>query len=284
MRIASVCPSNTELICALGLESELIAVDNYSDYPLEVVHALPRLGPDLHIDIERLTALAPDLVVSSLSVPGMEKVVAQIEQAGLRQLTLSSESLQGIRSDLLRISEAVGKSSVSRRAAQLCDDMQTRIERITQASQAIQNMPAVYWEWWPNPIFSPAADNWLTELSHLAGANNIFGGMPGSQVQDDGSRLLALQPDYIFIVWTGIPQARVPLNKILKRPEIAQSPAVAGEHLYILSEGLYCRPSLRLLDGPEQLFGLLYPDRCSELGLEQPSAYGPVRDIKGRWL
>ena len=61
----SLCPSNTEILCAMGLGDCLVGVDLYSDYPPNVVHALPKLGPDLNIDIERLRALNPDLTVCS---------------------------------------------------------------------------------------------------------------------------------------------------------------------------------------------------------------------------
>ncbi|WP_258871473.1 ABC transporter substrate-binding protein, partial [Halobacillus trueperi] len=61
MRIVSICPSNTEIVANLGQTHLLVGVDNYSDYPEEVEH-LPKLGPDLSIDIERVASLKPDLV------------------------------------------------------------------------------------------------------------------------------------------------------------------------------------------------------------------------------
>ncbi len=72
MRIVSLCPSNTELLVYLGLKNQIVGIDNYSDWP-QSIQDLPRLGPDLSIDMDKTAALKPDLVVASLSVPGMEK-------------------------------------------------------------------------------------------------------------------------------------------------------------------------------------------------------------------
>lgn len=284
MRIASLCPSNTELLCTLGIGDELIAVDNYSDTPAAVVKGLPRLGPDLHIDIDQLVSLSPDLVLSSLSVPGMEKVVAGVRQAGLSQLVLSSESLDDIFHDLLRIADAIGRNELSARADDITLALRHRVERIQAVTADLDVLPTLYWEWWPHPLFSPAQDNWLTELSRLAGARNLFADSPGSQVQDDGKRLLAGQPDFVLAVWTGVPQHKVPLQKILNRPEISGLSAIQKGQLYILSEGLYCRPSPRLIDGLEQLVRLIHPEVAERLQLPAATAHAPVRDMQGRWL
>ena len=79
MKLISICPSNTELVGYLGLTSSLIAVDNYSDWP-EEVSSLPRLGSDLNIDMDKVEELQPDLVLASLSVPGMERNIEELEK------------------------------------------------------------------------------------------------------------------------------------------------------------------------------------------------------------
>src|SRR5690554_6277861 len=83
MRIVSTVCSNTEIVCALGAADLLVGVDDHSDFPAEVVAKLPRVGPDLTVDPEKIRALEPDLVLASLTVPGHEKVIASVEAAGL---------------------------------------------------------------------------------------------------------------------------------------------------------------------------------------------------------
>ncbi|WP_198852069.1 ABC transporter substrate-binding protein [Alicyclobacillus sp. SO9] len=287
-RIVSLCPSNTELIYALGLEQFLVGVDNYSDFPTHVVQDLPRLGPDLHVDVEAVTRLEPHLVVSSLSVPGMEHVVDSVNQAGLNQIVLAPHNLEDIYSDLRNLDRSVPESIQHRDANAVIASLQQRVQRIedwTKSKVERFGRPKLYWEWWPNPVFSPAADNWLTEISRLAGAENIFADVDGDSVQDDGSRVLESNPDWFLAVWTGVPQHKVPVKKIMERGEPwSDMTALREGQVYILSEGLFCRPSPRLVDGLEQVVGLLYPDAVSQLGLMQPEKYSSIRAANGNWL
>ncbi|MDQ0188225.1 ABC transporter substrate-binding protein [Alicyclobacillus cycloheptanicus] len=286
-RIASLCPSNTELLCALGLADAIIATDSYSDFPPDVVGPLPKLGPDLSIDIAQLAALQPDLVVSSLTVPGMERVVQAVEDAGLAQVTLSPARIEDIVADANTIAQALPTSlRQTLRIPQFVDDFERRLDRVAKATASVAHRPGLYWEWWPQPVFSPGRDNWLTEVSALAGARNIFEDQPGPQVRDEtGERVCAANPDVFLAVWTGIPQHKVPLAKIkTRRGAWQQTPAFQTAQLFILSEGLFCRPSPRLLDGLEQLVGLLHPDAAQRAGLARPEAYGPMRTADGTWL
>ena len=72
MRLVSLCPSNTEILFALGLGPKVVGVDDWSDWP-EEAKDLPRVGGDLNADLDRVAGLRPDLVLASLSVPGMER-------------------------------------------------------------------------------------------------------------------------------------------------------------------------------------------------------------------
>jgi len=288
-RIISLCPSNTELICALGLGDLLVGIDNYSDFPAERVAQLPRLGPDLDIDIEAVLALRPDLVVSSLSVPGMEKVVDGIQRSGLNQVVLSPHNFADIYADLQSLAEVVPESLLLADGPRsVIDALQSRVEHVeawTRTHIPPANRPKLYWEWWPHPVFSPGRRNWLTELSRLAGAVNIFEDVDEDAVQDDGARVCAANPDWFLAAWTGIPQHKVPLQKIFARGDAwKNTTAFRKQRVLILSEGLFCRPSPRLVDGLEQLVGLLHPEAVKDLRLHSPAGYAPVRRANGSWL
>src|SRR6185437_9291861 len=81
MRVFSHTCSNTEIVCALGCAGMLVGVDADSDYPPEVVADLPKTGRDLDLDIEAVLKLEPELVLTSLTVPGHERLVAEMEAA-----------------------------------------------------------------------------------------------------------------------------------------------------------------------------------------------------------
>ncbi len=79
----------------------MVGVDDHSDFPAEVVNALPRVGPDLGIDVDKVTALKPDLVLGSLTVPGHEKIVAALETADLNYHAPEPVSLEDVYRDVL---------------------------------------------------------------------------------------------------------------------------------------------------------------------------------------
>src|SRR5438445_1013604 len=108
-RIVSVAPSNTEILHALGLGRRIVGVDRWSDYPPRV-DSLPRVGSDLRVDVERVTALQPDLVVASLHVPGMEDNLPAFERAGLAYLAVGGVGLEGVWQDMRVIGRFLGRA------------------------------------------------------------------------------------------------------------------------------------------------------------------------------
>ncbi|HSH24877.1 MAG TPA: ABC transporter substrate-binding protein, partial [Massilibacterium sp.] len=91
MRLISLCPSNTELLAYLDLIPALVGVDDHSSWPKEI-HSLKKVGPDLAINIETVKTLKPDLVLASLSVPGMEKNIEQLQKENIPHLILNPQS------------------------------------------------------------------------------------------------------------------------------------------------------------------------------------------------
>ena len=110
MRIISLACSNTEIVCALGGAELLVGVDDHSDFPEDVVSDLPRVGPDLNIDITRVAALEPDLVLATLTVPGHERVVEGLKAARLPFIAPEPTSLNDVYRDITQIAELLSPS------------------------------------------------------------------------------------------------------------------------------------------------------------------------------
>ncbi|QKG83793.1 cobalamin-binding protein [Kroppenstedtia pulmonis] len=256
-RIVSICPSNTEILFALGLGSFVVGVDDYSDWPVQV-HHLPRLGPDLDIDMDKLKALEPDWVLASLSVPGMEKNIEKLSQENIPYLVLYPDSIKGIPDDFIRVGEMAG---VKARGERLAQQFQKRLNTIQSQVPKDRQPPRLYWEWWPKPVFTPGRDNWLTDVSHIVGGINVFGDEPGQSVQTDWGEVAARQPDRTLVCWTGVPTHKVQKKFFLERPQWKNHSFGQEDRIHILDEGWYCRPSQRILTGIEYLAHLLYPDQ-----------------------
>jgi iron complex transport system substrate-binding protein len=234
VRIVSICPSNTEVCEYLGIEDQIIGVDDYSD--LERV----RLGPDLSIDMEKLAALNPDIVLASLSVPGMEKNVAELEQRGIPHIVTNPNSLDDIGVSIMQIGEACGVNGLeARQRWQQSLDM--------YRSRDWNRLVRVYWEWWPKPVFTPGRANWLTEMSELCGAENVFADQEEASVQTDWETVMSKKPEVLLLAWVGVMTDKVNTDVVKKRPEYDGAP------IYIMEEKYFCRPSPQLLTGLEKL-------------------------------
>lgn len=256
MRIVSICPSNTEVVDYLGLTSSLVGVDDFSDYP-EEVNSLPRLGPDLSINMDKVEELAPDLILASLSVPGMEKNIEELEKRKLPYIVTNPQSFEDIAQDLLTIGKACGAAD---KASEMQKIFKGKLDLLQGAASKVSSSPELYWEWWPKPVFTPGKINWLTELSRLAGAENIYRDVELASIQTDWEDVRKRNPDYICLAWVGVRQDKVNPKVVKKRPGWDELDAVRNDRILILEEELYCRPSPRLLDGALKLGKLLHPE------------------------
>lgn len=256
LKLISLCPSNTELLAYLGRTDWLVAVDDYSDWPASV-HPLPRVGPDLQIDMERVEALNPDLVLASLSVPGMERNIEELKKRNIPHLIFQPHSLKEIADDLLRLGEAIGEKE---RAEAVVKRYRDVIAQYTQLAKKIEQPSTIYWEWWPKPVFTPGKTNWLSEISELAGGRNAFADIEQANVQTNWEEVSRRNPDHIALVWVGVRSEKIDPAIVKKRTGWNELQAVQSNRIYVLEEALFCRPSPRLLLGLKKLASLLYPD------------------------
>ncbi|GAE37359.1 cobalamin-binding protein [Halalkalibacter akibai] len=255
MRLISICPSNTELLAYLQATDDLVGIDDFSDWPLSIKN-LPRLGPDLSIRMDEVEALAPDLVLASLSVPGMEKNVAELQKRGIPHVVYNPNSLKEIIENLLDLGKRINKEVEAEKTAQLYQDILHTYKQKAKMVEAV----SLYWEWWPKPVFTPGKTNWLTEISQLAGGRNVYDHVELASVQTDWADVCKQDPDYICLAWVGIHTEKVKPELLWKRPDWPDLKALQANKVLILEEELYCRPSPRLLLGLKKLAAILHPD------------------------
>lgn len=249
-RLVSLTCSNTEIVAALGCGDRLVGVDDYSDWPPEVVAGLPRVGPDLGIDVAAVARLEPDLVLASLTVPGHERVVAALADAGLPFIAPGPESLADVLEDVRAIGRRLG---VAERAAELVEELSAALVPVEPPPGG---RPAVAVEWWPRPAILAGERSWVADLVELAGGRNALAEPCLSRPLEPGE-LAALAPDAIVLSWCGVAPEKVRPEVVREDPALTATPAVRDGRVTAVPEAFLGRPGPRLVEGYRRLVAVV---------------------------
>lgn len=239
LRLASLVSSNSDILAALGVTSWVVAADHHSDAP--GLGGARRVGLDLDIDVAALAETRPDLVLASLSVPGQEKVVAEVQAAGLNTLILDPLSVPEVLSDIRRLGAALGLEARAEAAAR---QLQTELAGLRAE---FPRPPRVVVEWWPRPIIAATRESWVTDLLADLGAVNAFADRPGRSSPVTLEEVQAAQPDLIVCSWCGAKKLR---------PDVIEARGLGVPVIPVHESGLG-RPGPRLIEGAHQIAAAL---------------------------
>ena len=242
MRVVSHTCSNTEIACALGCAPMLVGIDTDSDFPPDVVAPLPKLGRDLELDVAAVEKLKPDLVLTSLTVPGHERIVDALRAASLPHVVIDPLGLDGVYDSVVQIAEALG---VLKKGRALVAQMQSDMPPVEPRGAR----PRILVEWWPKPVIAPARQSWVNDVVRLAGGVNPFESRNGksAEVGDDDARAAA--PDAIVMSWCGVKEEKYRADVVARRPGWENVPAVKHGRIHPVTEAFLGRPGPRLVDG-----------------------------------
>ncbi len=242
MRLVTLTCSNTEIVCSLGCGDQIVGVDNHSDYPEEIVSKLPRVGPDLNIDIDAVAALKPDLVLASLTVPGHEHVVAGLEAAGLPFIAPEPLDLEDVYRNIRTIGELL---DVSARAEHVVNEMRETI----RANAAVESAPSLIVQWWPKPVIAPGKFSWVQYLMDAAGLVNPLAQRDVKSTPLTDEEVRELNPDAVVISWCGVQFDKYRPKVVYRNPLWQETNFVRNQNVFRVSEAHLGRPSPRLMDG-----------------------------------
>ena len=287
MRICSLSPSGTEILCALGLVEQLVGVSHRCDHPPEVVgkpivsqllvrrdaassaaidgavSARQTAGhPVYALDADLVRSLQPDLIVTQevCEVCAVPASLAEEVAKGLvrepRLVSVTASTLDDILGNIQRLGTVTGRRA---EAEALVGQLRRRIAAVAEATAAASARPRVAFLEWLDPLW--VAGNWTPELIALAGGVDGLG-RPGQRSRKvTWPELAADAPDVLLIAPCGftIERTLAELPRFLARPEWAELPAVRRGQVYVLDGQLYSRYGPRIVDGLEALARLLHP-------------------------
>lgn len=245
-RIVSLAPANTEIVAALGLESMLVGVTTYCDYP-ESVKDLPKVGDFATPNIEAISAAKPDIILATTGVQA--DVIAQLEGLGATVLAIDPQNLKGVMSAIKTVASATG---VPEKGDELVEDMTLSLEEVRAAVAETSAVPC-FIEIAQNPLYTAGAGTLIDDLIIAAGGKNIVAekGYVGYSLE----KLVELDPA-VYLATKGSMSDPADLAK---RQGYSSLAAVKGGRVYVLEDNLVSRPGPRVIEGVRQIVDALHP-------------------------
>jgi iron complex transport system substrate-binding protein len=282
MRIASLVPSSTEMLFALGFDEQVVAVTHECDFPAEAA-LLPHLSEtvippglspaEIDAEVKRLVgsgeplyrlkadvleSVRPDLIIAqdvcavcAVSYDDVLAIAARLPGSPpvLRQ---DPTSLAEVLGNAIEVAEAVGDPDAGRR---LKDEMEARIARVRETVSGRERPTVLALEWLDPPF---TGGHWVPEMIEIAGGRDLIGKPGLKSAEHDWDELAGLDPDLTVVMPCGyyVDEAAAQAR------EYAGPIGSTGTERVVAVDAAasFSRPGPRLIDGIELLAGLLHPE------------------------
>ncbi|WP_087688647.1 cobalamin-binding protein [Pandoraea sp. PE-S2R-1] len=242
-RIVSLAPHATELLFAAGAGDRVVGAVAYSDYP-EAAKRITRVGDNSALDLERILALKPDLLVVWMHGNSQRQVEA------LRQLKLpvfysEPKHLTDLPDAIERLGALTGTPAKAQAAA---NAFRARYEALR--TQYSSRAPvSVFYQVWTQPLMTLNGTHMVSDVIRLCGGVNIFADEPALVPRVSIEAVLAKRPEAMFTATPGATKSDKPLATLDSWRKWTQLPAVANNNLFGIDGDLINRPGPRILDG-----------------------------------
>ncbi|MEO6749814.1 MAG: cobalamin-binding protein [Casimicrobiaceae bacterium] len=239
-RIVALSPHATELLFAAGAGNAIVGVVAGSNFPPQASR-IAVVGDANAVDLERIVALAPDLVVTWPYTTAAQ--LAAIRRRGIRVFTSDPKTIDGIARDIERLGVLVGSREAAARSAAA---FRAEIESARRHAPARQHPPLrVFYEIWGEPIYTIGGHHLISEAITLCGGQNVFAALGVAAPIVSEEAVIAARPQVIV---AGADDARRPhwLDAWKRWPQI---PAVRDARLRVVDANLLHRAGPRFARG-----------------------------------
>ncbi|MGH8322035.1 MAG: cobalamin-binding protein [Gammaproteobacteria bacterium] len=241
-RIVSLAPDLTELAYDAGAGADMVGAGRFSDYPA-AAKKLPRIGDAFHIDVERLLALKPDLVlVWQGGTPS--QLIGELRALKLPVLVIGTHKLADIANNLELIGRATGHEAQAHAAAQA---FLARLQGL-RTQYAGRKPVRVFYEISATPLYTVGGRQSISRMIELCGGRNIFSDLTELAAPVSLESVLARDPQAIV---TGSDEGAA--DRLKEWQRWLQISAVGTDSLFGISSDLLARATPRILQGGKQL-------------------------------
>ncbi|HEX8608313.1 MAG TPA: cobalamin-binding protein [Pedobacter sp.] len=287
-KIVSLLPAATEIVCALGLEANLVGRSHECDYP-ETVEQLPVCSEANFADgmssaqidakvneiltdalsvytVKRdvIKALAPDVVITQAQCEVCAVSLSEVEQAlenfldkQATIISLQPNSLEDIFNDITTVAAALDVKDAGER---FLEDLTERVDIIRHKLKFMENKPTVACIEWLEPMM--VSGNWVPELVTIAGGTPVLVQAGKHSPYVNWADIQAHDPDVMILMPCGFSIERTmrEINLLLDKPGFSDLKAVKNNRIYIADGNQYFnRPGPRIVDSVEILAEIIHP-------------------------
>jgi iron complex transport system substrate-binding protein len=300
MRIASLLPSATEIVCAVGGREELVGRSHECDYPpgIEAVPVLTsaRIGPVVaskaideairevlkealavyEIDMEGLRQAAPDVIVTqdlcdvcAVSRDDVHAALARLAQKNVMVANLHPTRLEDVWLDIQRVADAIDRSAAGRDVVR---DLALRVDRVAARARGAARRPAVLSIEWIDPVM--IGGMWMPELIALAGGEPLVT-VPGQHAPTLATpQLAALDPEVIVIKPCGFDRERTLAELSTLRQTLPWSAWGPRRRVYVADGNAYFnRPGPRIVESLEILAACVHPESFGDFAAKHRESF-----------
>lgn len=273
-RVISLAPHVTELVYAAGGGAKLVGTVTYSDYP-PAAKSVPRVGDNKALDLERIAALRPDLIVV------WRHGNAERQTDALRALHIplffsDPKHLDDIASSLRRLGTLLGTQPAADAAAASFE----RDIAALRARYAARAPVTVFFQAWDRPLMTLNGTHLISDVIALCGGRNVFASLKPLVPTVTDEAVLAANPEAIVTTSGGATRSDQALPSLERWRAWPAMTAVARNNLFAIDGDLLTRPAPRIANGAAAL--------CTDLDVartrrrterrSRPLSCAPARD------
>ena len=254
-KVVSMAPSNTEILFAIGADSQVVGRDEFSDYPAEA-QSLPSIGGSMgQYSYEQVAALKPDLVLAGgINTP--EQVKA-LEDLGINVFYLGNPStLEEMYANLELVARMTGRETET---AALVESLEARVKAVDDKLAGVTEKPVVFYEIDasdPNKPYTTGPGTFIDLLIARAGGQNLPG-LTDAYPQVSLEQIVLADPAVILLgdaLYGTTPEI------VAARAGWSEIDAVTNNRVLPFDDNLVSRPGPRLVDGLEALAQAIHPE------------------------
>lgn len=242
-RVVSLAPHVTELLFAAGGGGKVVGVVDYSDYPPEA-KALPRVGSHRQIDLERLIALKPDLLVVWLH-GGAARQLEPLRRLGIPVYLSEPHRVADIGPTLRRMGQLLGTEAEAGRSADAFDRRLAAIESRYASRPPVK----VFYQVWDRPLYTLNGSHTASDAIRICGGQNIFAALPVTAPTVTVEAVLQENPE-VIVSGNRPSQESAGLEAWKQYPSLL---AARRGNLVTIDADQLVRPGPRILDGTAAL-------------------------------